>query len=213
MHPPHTPSPKNTPKSISDLEKFTQDRAAGSLLSLDEFAKYWNDFDAIARILLENKLMNKAERDLYFWTGLPFTVRRSIAQQLTTTDLAFHDRLIPTWRDAIQAGRIVFHDPSLDSTKQSKDVDKLVRTLHGLGVDDANYAVAYARLLVAAPAVADRIEPPLRWTRSPALTVLSAPNSPAVTNRQTLRRAQSYVSYQWCPNCVEQYGVKRTSTT
>lgn len=115
MHPPHTPSPKNAPKSISDLEKFTQDRAAGSLLSLDEFAKYWNDFDAIARILLENKLMNKAERDLYFWTGLPFTVRRSIAQQLTTTDLAFHDRLIPTWRDAIQAGRIVFHDPSVNS--------------------------------------------------------------------------------------------------
>jgi hypothetical protein len=106
----HPPSSKST---ISDLEKFTQDRAAGSLLSLDEFAKYWNDFDAIARVLLERKLINKAERDLYFWTGLPFAARRSISQQLATTDLAFHDRLIPTWRDAIQAGRIVFHDPSV----------------------------------------------------------------------------------------------------
>lgn len=235
----HTPNSMHPTKSIADLEKFVREHAVGSLQTLDDFAKYWNDFDAIARNLLENKLINKAERDLYFWTGIPHAARKSIGQQLSATDLSYHERLIPPWRDVIQAGRIVFNDPAvriiglysrqysvsmqLDSSKQSQDIDKLVRTLHGLGVDDPNYAVAYARLLVTAPAVADRIQPPPRWTRSSANNSLSVPHSPSPTMtphiggsspcRQTLRRVQSYVSYQWCPNCAEQHVVHRAPST
>ncbi|KAF5352336.1 hypothetical protein D9756_006303 [Leucocoprinus leucothites] len=212
-----------TKKTIADLEKITRDYAAGSIDSLDEFAKYWNEFDGVARGLVEAKIISKAERDLYFWIGLPYATRKAIGQQLATTDLAFHDRLIPAWRDAILAGRHVFHDPSTTS-KQEKEIDKLVRTLHGLSVDDSNYAVAYARLLVAAPNVADRILPPSRWTRSPSSgPTLAIPHShPAtpfpqsnggVVCRPALRRVQSYVSYQWCPSCADQHAVHRNRAT
>lgn len=108
------------------------------------------------------------------------------------------------------------------TTKDEKDVDKidkLVRTLHGLSVDDSNYAVAYARLLVAAPTVADRILPPLRWTRSSGgghrVSGLHSASPSARSQQSTrgglsLRRVQSFVSYQLCPSCAhDQHLVHR----
>ena len=102
-----------TDKALADLEKLTREYAIGTLDTLDGFAKYWNEFDHIARKLMELKIINKAERDLYFWIGLPYALRKSISQKLTTMDVAYHERLIPTWRDTIQAGRHVFNDTSV----------------------------------------------------------------------------------------------------
>ncbi|KAF9449711.1 hypothetical protein P691DRAFT_790576 [Macrolepiota fuliginosa MF-IS2] len=207
-------------KSVADLEKFSRERVSVPLHTLDDFAKYWNTFDGIARRLIDSKIITKAERDLYFWTGLPLDIRRSIGEQLAIADLSYHDRTVPTWRDAIQAGRFIYHDPTLSSPKQDKDIDKLVRTLHSLNVEDSNYAVAYARLLVVAPSVADRIRPPARWSppaRSSTLSVqhpsprIHAPHTTGESKycRQTLRRVQSYVSYQSCPTCADQHVVHR----
>ncbi|KAJ3574440.1 hypothetical protein NP233_g1772 [Leucocoprinus birnbaumii] len=201
-------------KALSDLEKLSRDHCSGPMGNLDEFAKYWNDFDNIARGLVDAKAISRAERDFLFWSGLPHATRKALGRHMASVDLAYNERLIPTWREAIQAGRHVFRDPST-MPKQEKDIDKLVRALHGLSVDDSNYAVAYARLLLAAPNVADRIPPPSRWTRShtnedsssviqpPPRTPVGHPNDTARC-RPTLRRVQSFVSWQYCPSCVSQ---------
>ncbi|KAJ3569438.1 hypothetical protein NP233_g5048 [Leucocoprinus birnbaumii] len=57
-------------KTLVDLEKLAQEHTAGSMNSLDEFAKYWNEFDGIARGLVETKVISKVERDLLFWNNL-----------------------------------------------------------------------------------------------------------------------------------------------
>jgi len=108
-----TSSHTTTTKTLADLEKLTREHSSATLNHLDGFAKYWNEFDRIARTLIEANIINKAERDLYFWIGLPFTFRKLISQKLTTMEGAYHERLIPTWRDTIQAGRHVFNDPSV----------------------------------------------------------------------------------------------------
>ena len=114
-HPSSGTSPHTTAtKTLADLEKLTREYSSATLNHLDGFAKYWNEFDRIARTLIEANIINKAERDLYFWIGLPFTFRKLISQKLLTTmGGAHHERLIPTWRDTIQAGRHVFNDPSV----------------------------------------------------------------------------------------------------
>jgi len=113
-HPSSGPSPHTTAtKTLADLEKLTHEYSSATLNHLDGFAKYWNEFDRIARTLIEANIINKAERDLYFWIGLPFTFRKLVSQKLTTMEGAHHERLIPTWRDTIQAGRHVFNDPSV----------------------------------------------------------------------------------------------------
>jgi len=101
-----------TTKTLVDLEKLTREYSSATLNHLDAFAKYWNEFDHIARALIEANIINKAERDLYFWIGLPPTFRKLISQKLLTTmEGTYHERFIPTWRDTIQAGRHVFNDP------------------------------------------------------------------------------------------------------
>jgi hypothetical protein len=106
-------SSHSTNRSIAELEKLIRESASGSFDALDDFAKYWNEFDAVARNLIEAKIISKAERDLYFWTGIPYATRKSIGQHLATTDPSYHERFIPTWRDAIEAGRFIFQDHSV----------------------------------------------------------------------------------------------------
>lgn len=126
-------------------------------------------------------MFDATDRDFYFWNGLPRDIRKAISRKLAASDASYHARLIPSWKDAIQAGRTIFRDLTVSFSYLQSDslvskyfqvlspapddsVNNLIRTLQALRVEDPNYAVAYARLLLVAPVVADRVAPPYRWS-------------------------------------------------
>ncbi|KAF9444026.1 hypothetical protein P691DRAFT_807982 [Macrolepiota fuliginosa MF-IS2] len=44
-------------------------------------------------------------------------------------------------------------------------IKELVETLHRLDVEDSDYAVTYARLVITSLETADRIQPPAKWSQ------------------------------------------------
>ncbi|KAF8802582.1 hypothetical protein BYT27DRAFT_7109957, partial [Phlegmacium glaucopus] len=65
-------------------------------------------------------------------------------------------------------------------TDLKDEVEELTTKLHGLNMQEAAYASTYARLVLVAPVLADKIPPPARWTAG--ATVTAAMGTPSHTH-------------------------------
>ncbi|KAF9440546.1 hypothetical protein P691DRAFT_819924 [Macrolepiota fuliginosa MF-IS2] len=142
-------------ETITDLEEFIRQYTSKPIDDLPECTTYWSDFSNITHELLNSKVITEAERDLYFWFGLSIEMRRSLAEHLALANVSFNNQTIPS-REAAEAAKSI--------SSPEGQINKLVEELHKLNVEDSGYAVTYAHLVLTAPEVADRIQPPVRWS-------------------------------------------------
>ncbi|KAF9439840.1 hypothetical protein P691DRAFT_768739 [Macrolepiota fuliginosa MF-IS2] len=94
-------------------------------------------------------------------------MKKSLVEYLALTDVSFNNWTMPTWKAVRAAACSYFHDcykrQQLISSPEGQ-INKLVKELHKLNVEDSGYAMTYAHLVLTAPEVADRIQPPMWWS-------------------------------------------------
>ncbi|KAF9446251.1 hypothetical protein P691DRAFT_784138 [Macrolepiota fuliginosa MF-IS2] len=147
------------PKFFPDaLEQFVCAHAVRSMRTFDAFVQYKKNFDSITRGFIVDKISYE-ERDLYFWMGLPFGVRRCIKSQLEICTTKIPER-VPSRGNAIKAARFVFLDPTLPERKTDRKVEACLETIRGLVPDTRRYHEEYYRLASICPSAARALPRP-----------------------------------------------------